>query len=391
MAFINDATREAISLLKRRINALEEENTELQGISKSSTKCPDKYLRSGRAIQRLVTLHDRVEDLVNEGDHRACLELEGDTTANSEEQDRLYRGYKQLLRWIPSLKSDLAADSEDYKVKLIMKDLNKAADSAHSDDTAGLKTAVVDWLMSIKPTPELALESHRKDGRGFYHNTTSRLICPMEYDWSNVQHRANIRGFDADYTVTTDSWPRFLYKSEQYDPNNPVKGLFRNDLLVQAFKHIFTSPSLTDSINDIDQEEGTSMEPLPKRQKGLSEKRTRAHVAALLGMKSVDPRAIAYTAVQLRFALSSCNAWCLIDEDFDYIKFYKNILLFFEDTRTIWEKDEISNLLYWWNRSVFGCSNTSVYHPQPVEKMSVASTLRKRCERLAARGELPTV
>ena len=110
----------------------------------------------------------------------------------------------------------------------------------------------------------------------------------------------------------------------------------------------------------------------------------------------------------MHFALSSCNAWHLIDEDFDYVKFYKNILLFFKDTRTIQEKDEISDLLYWWNRfasqfylqattntcfvsSVFGHSNASVYHPQPVEKMSVASTLRKRREWLAARGELPTV
>ncbi|KIM63189.1 hypothetical protein SCLCIDRAFT_24545 [Scleroderma citrinum Foug A] len=160
---------------------------------------------------------------------------------------------------------------------------------------------------------------------------------------------------------------------------------------MQAFKHIFTSPSSANSVDDIDQEEGTSIEPLPKCQKGLSEKHTRAHVAALLGMKSIDPRVIAYTAVQLHFALSSCNAWCLIDEDFDYVKFYKNILLFFEDTCTIWEKDEISDLLYWWNRSVFGRSNASVYCPQPVEKKSVASTLRKQRERLAARGELPMV
>ena len=114
--------------------------------------------------------------------------------------------------------------------------------------------------MSIKPTPELALESHRKDGRGFYHNTTGRLICPVEYNWSNVQyapnafniaphdwhhicrHRANILGFDADYTVTTDSWPCFLYKSKRYNPNNPVKGLFRNDLLMQV-RHHYGVPS----------------------------------------------------------------------------------------------------------------------------------------------------
>ena len=109
----------------------------------------------------------------------------------------------------------------------------------------------------------------------------------------------------------------------------------------------------------------------------------------------------------MRFALSSCNAWRLIDEDFNYAKFYKNILLFFEDACTMQEKDEIADLLYWWNRlafqsclqatntcfvsSVFGRSNASVYHPQPVEKKLVASTLRKQHERLAARGELSAV
>ena len=46
------------------------------------------------------------------------------------------------------------------------------------------------------------------------------------------------------------------------------------------------------------------MEPLPKHQKGLSEKHTQAHVAALLGMKSINPRAIAYTAVQVG---NTCN------------------------------------------------------------------------------------
>ena len=46
------------------------------------------------------------------------------------------------------------------------------------------------------------------------------------------------------------------------------------------------------------------MEPPLKCQKGLSEKHTRAHVAALLGMKSVEPHAIAYTAVQVG---NTCN------------------------------------------------------------------------------------
>ena len=40
--------------------------------------CYEKYVRAGRAIRRLVTLSDRIEDLVNEADRRACIELDSD-------------------------------------------------------------------------------------------------------------------------------------------------------------------------------------------------------------------------------------------------------------------------------------------------------------------------
>ena len=142
-------------------------------------------------------------------------------------------------------------------------------------------------------------------------------------------------------------------------------------IVLQAFKHIFTSPSSADSedvVDDTDQEDET--EPPPKRRRGSSEKRSRAYIAALIGMKSVSPRAIAYTAVQvsivtgktkkdfteienkLRFALSSCNSWRVVDEDFDYDKFYHNITTFFEGVHTAQDKSFISKLLLWWNRYV---------------------------------------
>ena len=34
----------------------------------------NKYLSCGRVIRRVVTLKDRVEDLVSEADRRACIE-----------------------------------------------------------------------------------------------------------------------------------------------------------------------------------------------------------------------------------------------------------------------------------------------------------------------------
>ncbi|KIK21883.1 hypothetical protein PISMIDRAFT_103324, partial [Pisolithus microcarpus 441] len=230
--------------------------------------------------------------------------------------------------------------------------LTKGADSARGDDAAGLKMAVVGWLMGSQKTPEPALDLRSKTGRGFYHDATARLICPVDYNWSN--DTAHIRNFHPDYLVTANSWPHFLYKDEIYDPKDPVKGLFKNKLLVQAFKHIFTSPSSADVdsvADDTDDEIQASTSELPlKHRKGPTDKRTRSNVASLIGMKSVAPRAIAYTAVQLRFTLSSCMSWRIVDEDFNYEAFYNNIASFFEDCYTEQEKAETAKLLLWWNR-----------------------------------------
>ncbi|KAI6110370.1 hypothetical protein EDD16DRAFT_1486602, partial [Pisolithus croceorrhizus] len=323
----------------------------------------NKYLSAGRLIRRAVSLNDRVEDLVNEADRRACMvEFDSDDTVeHSEEEERLYRCYQELLRWIPSLKTDLATESEDYEVHLIMRLLTKGADSAHGDDAAGLKTAIMGWLMGSQKTPELALDLQSKTGRSFYHDATARLICPVDYNWSNATDRAHICNFHPDYLVTANSWPHFLYKDEIYDPKDPVKGLFKNKLLVQAFKHIFTSPSSADvdSVTDDtdDEIQASTSEPPLKRRKGPTDKRTCSN---------------------LRFALSSCMSWRIVDEDFNYEAFYNNIASFFEDCYTEQEKVETAKLLLWWNHSVFGRMNTSTYCPQAMEKMSVASTLRKR-------------
>jgi len=59
------------------------------------------------------------------------------------------------------------------------------ADGARGDDASRLKTAVVGWLMGMTPPPEPALLPYDKSGRGFYNDATSRLLCPVDYDWDN--------------------------------------------------------------------------------------------------------------------------------------------------------------------------------------------------------------
>lgn len=61
--------------------------------------------------------------------------------------------------------------------------LTEGADTAHSDDASQLKSVVPMWLGDATPR----LSAHDKSGRGFYNDTTAHLMCPVEYDWSEVE------------------------------------------------------------------------------------------------------------------------------------------------------------------------------------------------------------
>src|ERR1700683_4193124 len=120
-----------------------------------------------------------------------------------------------------------------------------------------------------------------------------------------------IRDGHPDYIVTAHSWPTFLYVGNKCNADDIEEGLFRNGMLVkvslatssdfvwhtkrsQAFKYLFTSPT---SAND-DASPNDALQPSAKRAK-RNLGATRSHVASLIGMRSVTPRAIAYVAVQV--------------------------------------------------------------------------------------------
>ena len=97
--------------------------------------------------------------------------------------------------------------------------------------------------------------------------------------------------------VAGDQWPLLLYADCEYDPEEPWDGLFRNSLLVwvrfqrfiytinslltqhdlQAFKHIFTSPSSVE----------------------VDAKATRSGNARIHGMTQVTTASLAYVATQV--------------------------------------------------------------------------------------------
>lgn len=84
------------------------------------------------------------------------------------------------------------------------------------------------------------------------------------------------------------------YSDTCFPPNYSVNNI------QQAFKFLFTSPTSAQDIScedDINDQATQTTRPLKRARNNKAP--TRGHVAQLLGMKSVTPRAIAYVSVQV--------------------------------------------------------------------------------------------
>ncbi|KIM61043.1 hypothetical protein SCLCIDRAFT_123089, partial [Scleroderma citrinum Foug A] len=225
--------------------------------------------------------------------------------------------------------------------------LKKGMDGAHGDNANTLKSAVATWLNEQQPHPVPLLPLGEKQERGFNHDLTGQLLCLVDYDWLDPSIRDAIQEFHPRYVVTAHTWPAFLYPKVQYDPQHLSRGLFKGELLVRAFQCIFTSPS--SACEELDAENNSGQPHARKACKTVCGTRVRCDVAGLLKMRLVQPCAIAYIAVQVRFALSSSSSWELRDNNFDYKIFYNNIVDWFECPRSQAKGQEIEELLLWWD------------------------------------------
>ncbi|KAF9236118.1 hypothetical protein BU15DRAFT_50543, partial [Melanogaster broomeanus] len=328
----------------------------------------DSQSNAGRAIRRLVSLTDDIGTLVDEHDRRLLDSV--DAAQCTEEENRRYCCYKELVQWVPSIKQLLHSQAEEHVLRQAFKEFKHGAEAARSDDSSSLKKVIAHWLNECSPPPNPLIKVGSKSRRGLYNNATAELLCPVEYDWSDKTTRKNIRGFHPKFLVTAYQWPKFLYKGGTYDRTNPSKGLFKGELLLKAFKHIFTSPSSTSPdegiLEDQDDEEdvasgheGSDSEPSCKRHKPMDMRQMgRSHV---------------------RFSLSSCKSWRNNDAGFEHDIFYNHIVNWFEHPKDSKAKARVDEALLWWNRNVFGSRNAASFCPQPVVGTSVAAALTEQC------------
>ena len=65
--------------------------------------------------------------------------------------------------------------------------LRKGASSARGDDTKSLKGAVLEWVAPKGQSLDPPLSRNVKVDRGFNHERTGALMCPVNLNWSDLE------------------------------------------------------------------------------------------------------------------------------------------------------------------------------------------------------------
>ncbi|KAI8994033.1 hypothetical protein BD414DRAFT_411224, partial [Trametes punicea] len=195
------------------------------------------------------------------------------------------------------------------------------------DDTRSVRIAVVEWLSNDLQQASVVLHPNNKANRGFNYPVTDRLLCPMELNYADetFTHQTTIN----DEPVSGSHWPTFAFDEDKFNPVTPWESFLRGRLIVQAFRHIFTSPSSATTENN----DGS--------------RSTRSGNAALHGMTRVTIGSIIYCATQVHFALSTAAVFNKNNKSNDSVVFYHSLVEFFE---YVCFAGPVRDLLDWWNR-----------------------------------------
>ncbi|KIJ05944.1 hypothetical protein PAXINDRAFT_20832 [Paxillus involutus ATCC 200175] len=251
-----------------------------------------------------------------------CAEDDLESMSAIERQE--FAIFWELLRTVPGLEVRLMESSEE-EVMLIGELVQKGTNGARADDTKGMKSAIIDWITPKGQSLNPHIPRNVKSGRDFNHKRTGALLCPAGLDWANNETKLKL--VNGQIQVAGDQWPVFLYANYTYDTEDPWNGLLRSGLLVSAFKHI--SLPQARSIRN-------------QRQPGLA-----THESMVCAELPRPPLPM----------------WQL------------SILQLLDDPD---EKDEVDQLLTWWNRQVFPLCSDAEHLPS--KDSALAMIRQKRAE-----------
>lgn len=69
----------------------------------------------------------------------------------------------------------------------ISSQISRGAAAARGDDTKSIKGTVLEWIKPKDRNIEPPISRSVKTNRGFKHELTGSLLCPVDLDWSDTQ------------------------------------------------------------------------------------------------------------------------------------------------------------------------------------------------------------
>ncbi|KAJ7093328.1 hypothetical protein B0H15DRAFT_799149 [Mycena belliarum] len=198
---------------------------------------------------------------------------------------RLTESWEIMKATIPGFGDDMIALAGDLKLR---KQIQKGLNAARGDDAGSLKIGISAMLLppphapvagqpaipAVTISPPIP-DRGSKALRGFNHSVTASAMCPHKYPDTPATYEA-IRDGDPNFPVLGTQFPRFMYASGQ------------------AVKHVYQGPSAALA--------------------GPGAHKGKAGNASINGLTELTKRAIAYVAMQVRFAMSSLApdlGWCI--------------------------------------------------------------------------------
>ncbi|KAI9434049.1 hypothetical protein H4582DRAFT_1783898, partial [Lactarius indigo] len=196
------------------------------------------WKKKGMILGRCVEMWDRFNVMIDEAVSRDPTTDEDDI--HTEHSNQQYRKYHLLTKVAPEM-NKLIWRAGDYACPEFSINLDYIIDigrkQARRTDVSGIRSSIglwpcIDWEPAFPRSRHLL---------GFNHLTSGRLLCPITFDWDNVNVREELRRGMRE--ITAADLPSFLWPKGVFEINDYYKGFLCSDLLIVAYKHVFISPS----------------------------------------------------------------------------------------------------------------------------------------------------
>ncbi|KAJ7579392.1 hypothetical protein C8J56DRAFT_1169724 [Mycena floridula] len=301
---------------KRRRSPSVEELAEYETKKKPKTQS-DPLIAVGRIFGRYVDMFRTVQKVIVQGQ----IHNPDEEDTYTEDQMARYKTFEGLIEVCPHLGDELNGCSVTRVID-IASTIDEGRKRARGEDVNSVKEKLELWETWTPPFP-----LQNRSLCGYNHPQLGLLLCPAELDWNDPITVNKLR--QGQIIPRAEDLPNLLWAGNEKDPDDDFDGFLRNGLLLKAYLHIFRGPSFAYD---------------------NAARSGRSGNAALHDISKVNLESIAYTAVILRFCLSSQTSFNAGNNgDFNALLFYQTIISTAESMPSRERKD----LLKWWNEKVF--------------------------------------